>query len=152
MARTKGHVGMLNDGAWHPKDGAEFLTCSIDGSVRLWNAYNLRQHKKIIKPRSIQGKKCEPTCVTYSRDGNMITVGCDDGSIQLWDHRKPLVNVALQNRNCHQAGSAISSIVYSYDNKLIASRGCDDTLKLWDIRNFKDSLHSFNDLYNRFSM
>lgn len=153
MARTKGHCGMLNDGCWHPKDYEEFLTCSIDGSVRLWNIFKCKnQHKSIIKPRSAQGKKVEPTCCLYSRDGMYITVGCDDGSIQMWDHRKSFVNVALLNRNCHQASSAISSIVYSYDNKMLASRGCDDTLKLWDIRNFKTSLHSFTDLYNRYSM
>jgi WD40 repeat protein len=152
MARTKGHVGMLNEGTWHPKEREEFITCSIDGSVRLWNPFNVRQHRGIIKPRTAQGKKCEPTSIAYNRDGTTITVACDDGSIQVWDHRKSFVNVALQNRNCHQAQSAISSVVYSYDNKTLASRGCDDTLKLWDIRNFKQNLHAFTDLYNRFTM
>ncbi len=32
MARTKGHVGMLNDGCWHPKIKQNFITCSIDGT------------------------------------------------------------------------------------------------------------------------
>ena len=34
MARTKGHVGMLNDGCWKPKDRTQFITASIDGSIR----------------------------------------------------------------------------------------------------------------------
>jgi hypothetical protein len=35
MARTKGHVGMLNDGCWHPKIKQNFITCSIDGTY-IW--------------------------------------------------------------------------------------------------------------------
>ena len=87
MARTKGHVGMLNDGAWHPKEKSEFMTCSIDGSVRLWDINDAKKHFSIIKPRNAQGKKAEPTSCAYSRDGNFVGFGCDDGSIQLWDHR-----------------------------------------------------------------
>ena len=34
MAKTKGHVGMLNAGCWNPKDRTQFLTAAIDGSVR----------------------------------------------------------------------------------------------------------------------
>ena len=48
----KGHVGMLNDGCWHPKIKQEFMTCSIDGSVRLWDINDCKKHKSIIKPHS----------------------------------------------------------------------------------------------------
>jgi WD40 repeat protein len=143
---------MLNDGCWHPKDKDEFMTCSIDGSVRLWNAHNGKEHKKIIKPRSAQGKKAEPTCCAFNRDGTFIGVGCEDGSIQMWDHRKSFVNVSLLNRNCHAANMPITSIVYSYDNKCLASRSFDDTLKLWDLRNFKQALNTAGDLNNRIPM
>lgn len=150
MARTKGHCGALNDGCWSTKDRDEFVTCSIDGSMRLWNAYNGKQHKNIVKPRNAQGKKAEPTCCTYNRDASLVGCGCDDGSIQFWDKRKSFVNVSLLSRNCHQLGNPISSICFSYDNKLLASRGCDNTLRLWDIRNFKQYLFTSDDeLYNR---
>jgi WD40 repeat protein len=143
---------MLNYGTWHPKTKSEFMTCSIDGSVRIWDINDDKKHKSIIKPRNVQGKKAEPTTCTYSRDGNLIIYGCDDGSIQMWDHRKAFVNCTLMGRNCHQSNNFISSIACSYDNKILATRGGDDTLKTWDIRNFKQPLAIAKDLFNRFQM
>ena len=55
-------------------------------------------------------------------------------------------------RQCHTSNSFISSIEPSYDSKIIASRGGDDTLKTWDFRNLKKCLASANNLYNRFQM
>ena len=40
MARTKGHVGMLNAGCWNPRDRTQFLTASMDGSVRFVLCYS----------------------------------------------------------------------------------------------------------------
>jgi len=57
MASTKGHTAMLNQGAWHPKDRTEFMTCSNDGSVRLWDVNNRKKHKNIMKPKTVQGRK-----------------------------------------------------------------------------------------------
>jgi WD40 repeat protein len=122
MAKTKGHVGMLNDGCWNPKMKQEFMTCSIDGTIRIWDINKEKQHKSIIKPRNAQGKKAEPNSVTYSRDGNFLASGCDDGSIQMWDTRKPFINASHLARNCHMSNNYISSIVFSYDNKSIATR------------------------------
>lgn len=150
MAKTKGHAGALNDGCWHPRAKAEFITCSADGTVRTWDINRWRSHRGLMKPRSATGKKAEPSCCTYNRDGTLIIAGCEDGSILGWDPRKPFVNTALVVRECHMSNSYISSITYSYDNKIFASRGGDDTLKTWDMRNLKSSLAVAKDLYNRF--
>lgn len=40
MAQTKGHVASISGGQWHPKNAEEFLTSSIDGTVRIWNVAN----------------------------------------------------------------------------------------------------------------
>lgn len=152
MVKTKGHTGTLNDGCWHPKNKSIFMTCAIDGSVRLWDINDDKHHKSIVKPRNVQGKRAVPTTCSFSRDGNLIMCGCDDGSIQMWDPRKPFISTALLGRQCHQAGSDISSIVCSYDSKIVVTRGGDDTLKTWDMRNLKKSLNVASDLFNRFPM
>lgn len=153
MAKTKGHVGTLNDGCWHPKNKSLFMTCSIDGTIRLWDINDDKKQKSLIKPRNIQGKKAVPTTCIFSRDGNMTMAGCEDGSIQMWDNRKTYAQtVAVLGRNCHQSMSDITSICVSYDSKILASRGSDDTLKTWDMRNLKQSLAVAKDLFNRFPM
>lgn len=152
MAKTKGHIGSLNDGCWHPKNKSEFLTCSIDGSVRIWDINDDKKHKNIVKPRNVQGKKTVPTTCAFSKDGNLIMCGCADGSIQMWDQRKKFINVTLLGRDCHMANSGITSIVCAYDSKTLATRGGDDTLKTWDMRNLKKNLATADNLYNRFPM
>ncbi|PRD21945.1 UNVERIFIED_CONTAM: wdr70 [Trichonephila clavipes] len=152
MARTKGHIAMLNDGCWHPRIKEEFLTCSNDGSLRIWLMDEKAEHKHVIKPRQQGGLRAIPISCKYSRDGHLVAAACQDGSIQMWDHRKHFVNTCYLLRNAHEKGTDTSSLAFSYDNHYVASRGGDDTLKLWDLRNFKQPVHVADSLYNRFTM
>lgn len=52
-------------------------------------------------------------------------------------------------RNAHQNGTETTSIAFAYLGNYIASRGSDDTLKLWDVRQPKTCVHEKNDLFNR---
>ncbi|XP_060086401.1 WD repeat-containing protein 70-like [Ylistrum balloti] len=152
MANTKGHAAMLNSGCWHPKVREEFMTCSNDCTVRLWDvSMEGKKHKHCLKPRTQLGRKTIPTTCAYSKDGRWVATACQDGSIQIWDHNKSFVNVSLVNRNCHMNGSDTSCLCFSYCGKMLASRGGDDTLKTWDMRNFKKPLNVVNDLDNFFS-
>ena len=67
---------LLFKGCWDPRLKQEFMTCSMDGSCRIWDVNDSKKHKHIVKPRNQQGKKAEPTCCSYSRCGNLIMVGC----------------------------------------------------------------------------
>jgi WD40 repeat protein len=153
MAKTKGHTAMLNSGCWNPKVKQEFMTCSNDGTVRLWDINDEgKKHQSIIRFKNRQGRKTTPTTCCYSRDGTYVAAGLQDGAIQLWDRRKMFVNPAMTNRDCHQNGTDTSSLCFSYDNRVLASRGGDDTVKTWDIRKFKQPLAEAKGLYNQFSM
>jgi WD40 repeat protein len=37
MGNTKGHVAALTDGMWHPIERKNFITASLDGSIRFWD-------------------------------------------------------------------------------------------------------------------
>lgn len=152
MARTKGHCAMLNDGCWHPRNKEEFLTCSNDGSLRIWIMDDKAKQQNVIKPRQQGGLRAIPTSCRYDKNGKLVAAACQDGSIQMWDHRKHFVNTSLLVRNAHAKGSDISSIAFSYDNNSLASRGCDSTLKLWDLRNLKQPVNVATDLFNRYPM
>merc|ERR1712223_141931 len=153
VKRSKGHVGFLTSGSWHPKIKDEFLTASLDGSLRLWlTELNGRNSKACIKCKSASsGLKTIPTASSYSRDGLLVSAACQDGSIQMWDHRKSFVNTALHLKDAHQKSTDISSITFGYDNRHIATRNIgDETLKLWDIRAFRKAVNVANGLYSRF--
>lgn len=150
MARTKGHTASLNSGCWHPFTKEEYLTCSQDSTCRIWILYRPRGHKSLIKCRAQNGVKTIPTTCAYSREGAAVACGCIDGSIQMWDRRKNFVNPSLMLRGAHAQGNEISSLSFSYLGQMLASRSCDDTLKLWDLRAFKSPVFEANGLFSRY--
>ncbi|XP_066151399.1 gastrulation defective protein 1 homolog [Euwallacea fornicatus] len=150
MARTKGHTGTLLAGSFNPQLKEEFLTTSSDGTVRTWDFWGEgKQHKHIIKCRAQNGLKTSPTAISYHRDGKVVACGCNDGSIQLWDLRKVSVAPVSQVRKAHDPVE-ISSIVYSHVGDNLLTRSLDETLKLWDLRNLKQSVHSKGNLFARY--
>jgi len=154
---TKGHTGMCHSGLWNPKIREQFITCAIDGTVRLWDLKGEgKTQKALIRFKDKQGRRTIPTCCTYSPDGRWIAAGCQDGSIQIYDHSKmpggEFVNVAFKNMTAHQFGTDTSCLKFSYDGRTLASRGGDDTLKTWDMRNFKQPLNQVNGLFNKYAM
>ncbi|KAA0187433.1 hypothetical protein HAZT_HAZT009261 [Hyalella azteca] len=152
MGKTKGHVSGITDACWHPRDKEEFLTSARDGTCRIWHTSKPSCQKHVIKPRSAIGLKAKPTTCCYSHDGLTVACVCDDGSIQMWDHRKSYVNTIVNVRDCHTKGTNTSSICFSYDNKYYGTRGMDDTLKLWDIRKTRSAVFTATGLFNRFDM
>lgn len=149
MSKTKGHVGGLTSGCWNPTKREEFLTSSLDSTLRLWMIKSKEQNQ-VIKTRSQGGLKTSPTCCTFNRDGSLIAAGCIDGSIQMWDTRKMFVNTTYCIRDAHTKGSEISSINFSYLGNTLVTRSCDETMKLWDMRSLKSPLFTFNNLYSRY--
>ena len=71
-AKTKGHIAMLNAGCWNPWERTKFMTCSNDGSVRLWDSTDGTKHKAIMKPKQQSGVRAIPTACCYSHDGNWV--------------------------------------------------------------------------------
>ncbi|XP_071001799.1 WD repeat-containing protein 70-like, partial [Oncorhynchus clarkii lewisi] len=62
------------------------------------------------------------------------------------------VHTKFHCRQAHAPGTDTSCLTFSYDGTTLASRGGDDTLKTWDIRNFKKPLNVATGLSAFFSM
>ncbi|KAH7718760.1 Protein kinase domain containing protein [Aphelenchoides avenae] len=146
VSNTKGHTAAVNACCWHPLVKAEFLTCSDDGTLRIWSTDDYKEitrvinaQRKVIKTKNASGKKAIPTTCCYSRDGKLIAAGCDDGSIQIWKHGKIFVNTAYLNRKAHNG--PITGLQFSPNGERILSRSLDDTLKMFELKNFKEPLH-----------
>lgn len=150
QARTKGHTAGLLAGCWNPVKREEFMTTSADGTIRTWDFHEGGKcHKGIIKCRAQNGLRISPTACNINREGQVVACGCSDGSIQLWDLRRKSVAPSSQVRKAHLP-SEISSIRFSNIGDNLLTRSCDDTMKLWDVRNLKDCVNQIDDLYSRY--
>ncbi|KFM25767.1 WD repeat-containing protein 70 [Auxenochlorella protothecoides] len=172
---TKGHVAGCTGGQWHPVDKLTAMTCSSDGTVRVWDMDQLVQ-KTVIKPQLAKPGRVQVTAACYGSTGHVVAAGLMDGTIQLWDVRgkfgrsAAIEQVAVPSqqmvarqdwnyvssahkiiRSAHVAGSEITCLALSRDGHQLISRGGDDTLKAWDTRSLKQPLAVFEDLDTTFA-
>lgn len=153
MTHTTGHVHPITRAAWNPADSSSFASCSQDATVRFWNLENYKKHKEIIKMKTDKGLACKPLCMAFDDNGQNIAIALDDGTLQLFPTKGPYLKPTIRINDAHAPNTDTShiSFVPGNDGKLLASRGGDDTMKIWDIRNTKSALASFPMLSNRFS-
>ena len=98
MKQTKGHVGIVTDLVWHPKDQASFLTGSIDGSVRVWHldgkqTFGNLISNHVLKARNDRGIRVGVSSVAYSpsaatSSSSLIAATCENGSLLVWRSRE----------------------------------------------------------------
>jgi WD repeat-containing protein 70 len=159
MNRTKGHKSLLNDACWNPQLNAnEIMTCADDCTIRLWSLNKRDQQLHVIRTKGESGRDVRTTTCTYSQsvyhdeNSNLIAAGCENGSILIWDRRRSFVHVTFKCYNAHLSDESITSLKWSYDTQVLASRSTDHTLKLWDMRKFDKPLFVSEHLPNHFSM
>ncbi|KAM6565022.1 hypothetical protein CsatB_025020 [Cannabis sativa] len=150
LKNTKGHITGLTWGEWHPKTKETILTSSEDGSLRIWDVNNFTSQKQVIKPRLARPARVPVTTCTWDREGKCIAGGIGDGSIQIWNLKpgwgsRPDIYVEKSHTD------DITSLKFSSDGRTLLSRSCDDSLKVWDLRQMKAPLKVFNDLPNHYA-
>uniref|UniRef100_F1KX58 Gastrulation defective protein 1 n=1 Tax=Ascaris suum TaxID=6253 RepID=F1KX58_ASCSU len=145
LSNTKGHTGPVNACCWHPLTKTEFLSCADDGTLRIWSLDDYKEitrcinkQRKVIKTKTAGGKRAIPTTCAYSADGKLVAAGCNDGSIHVWKHGHLYVNTVYMNRRAHSA--PLTSIRFSPNGLQLLSRSLDGTLKLWELKSFKEPL------------
>ncbi|CDS07878.1 hypothetical protein LRAMOSA01827 [Lichtheimia ramosa] len=143
MRNTDGHVAALTGGVWHPNDRQFFATSSQDGTLRIWDVDRRRKQKSVIAYKSRErGGRSAATALTYSHDGKLIAGAFQDGTINLWGADGPFVRASISIPEAHMKQTETSSLVFSRDNHTLVSRGGDDSVKLWDIRNAKKPVNT----------
>jgi WD40 repeat protein len=153
MHNTKGHVSEVTTGTWHPTDRNVCVTASTDSTLRIWDINNPRSQKDVIVHKSKaagSAGRTRMTAVTWASPmqggSNVLVSAALDGSLVMWSGDGPYTRPTAEVRDAHTPNTWTSGLDVSADGRLIVTRGGDDTIKLWDIRKFKQPVNTASHL------
>jgi hypothetical protein len=116
----------------------EFVTCSHDKTIMIWDAPSYRC-RSVLK-----GHALGVWSVQYDRPTGTKLISCSpDKSAKIWDIKSGKCTVTLNGHEhfCYKA-------VFDNDAAFVASVGADKVLNYWDLRNTAKPLFSFSDSPN----
>jgi WD40 repeat protein len=146
---TKGHTSEVTSGAWHPTNRDRFVTAGTDSTVRIWDVNKRFKQEEVIVHKSRVAGSAGMTRMTAiawgsaAEGGSSVLVAAAlDGSLVMWSGEGPYHRPAGEIRDAHVKNTWTSGLDISSDGRLVITRGGDDTIKLWDTRNFKKPVNT----------
>jgi WD40 repeat protein len=127
--KFEGHTRALT-GVIHLPGGHQMMTCSYDGSLRVWDLQNGKQIGN-----DWRDGESDINTTALSPDGKTVASGSDDRAVRLWDVETGKV---LAKWTGH--GRRTSSLCWSRDGGLVASGSSDGTTTVWDVESGKTVL------------
>jgi len=118
----QGHTSEVR-GIVHLPDGRRIITCSVDGSLRLWDLESGAQIGEDWRDESY-----EVWSIALSPDGKTIASGGNDNKVKLWDVETTRV---IANWAGHR--KMVCSLCWSADGKRVASGSWDGRSRIWDV-------------------
>ena len=135
LSQTKGHVAEVSGAGWLGLD--QVASASMDSTIRTWRLTGSELMQcAVIKAKKQDGHRCPLTCLTVPGGGasSNLWVGGLDGSLQSFDPRTPRPPCQLIPA-AHEAENVISCVTLAADGHTLASRSCDGSLRVFDVRN-----------------
>jgi WD40 repeat protein len=130
----RGHTDWVG-GIVHLPGGRRIITCSSDGSLRLWD---LESGTRIGKGwRDDEAKKAGVYAIALSPNGKTVVSGSDDGKVKLWD---------IETRKVIQRWTGytddVRSVCWSAGGKRVVSGSLDGTARIWNAKTGEEILES----------
>lgn len=147
MHNTKGHVGEVATGTWHPTDANMCVTAGSDSTLRIWDINYKRSQKDIIVFKSkVPGTagRSRMTAVAWGAGAqggsNVLVAAALDGTLAMYSGNGPFHRPTAEVNRAHKPDTWTGGIDISSDGRMVVTRGGDGLIKLWDIRKFKEPL------------
>src|SRR5882757_4944640 len=121
--KFEGHTELVN-GVIHLPGGQRIMTCSSDGSLRIWNLKSGEQIGSDLRDGE-SGVKA----IALSPDGKQVASGNDDGAVKLWDIDTGKVITKWTGHTSH-----IKSVRWNRDGRRVLSGSNDGSARVWDVK------------------
>jgi len=127
---------MVVTGAVHLPDGRRIITCSYDGSLRLWNLQSGVQIGNDWRDDDDDGggggggdkRDAEVLSIALSPNGKTVASGSLDGKVRLWDVE---MNKVVAKWTGHT--ETTRTLRWSIDGERVVSGSNDGTIRVWDV-------------------
>ncbi|KAG2047278.1 WD40 repeat-like protein [Suillus hirtellus] len=120
--KFEGHTSFVW-GVTHLPGGQQIITCSLDGSLRVWN---LKSGKQIGE--DWRDGEAGVYCIALSPDGKKVVSGSEDGGVRLWDIDTCKVIAKWMGHT-----GRVLSVCWSRDGQRVLSGSDDGTARQWDV-------------------
>ncbi|KAG2335686.1 WD40 repeat-like protein [Suillus weaverae] len=121
----RGHTKRVR-GVAHLPDGQRIITCSYDGSLRLWD---LESGAQIGNEWRDEGDEVGIRTMALSPNGKTVASGSQDGAVRLWDVEMRKVVVKWKGHS-----EFVTSVCWSPDGERVVSGFWDGKARVWDVK------------------
>jgi WD40 repeat protein len=156
VAFSRGHISTVTSGYWHPTDENILITSSMDSTIRIWDVNSgpfgieaQLANLKCIRCKNSKGLKTGVFRCKVSPDATLIAAACEDGSFQMFSAKNQYSRPVHEYRR--NQGAEITDMQFFKDSHRFVSRATDNTMRLFDLRNFKAPVYTWYDLLNNSS-
>ncbi|KKA03678.1 Transcription initiation factor TFIID subunit 5 [Hanseniaspora uvarum DSM 2768] len=126
-----GHISDVSCVEWHTKNSKYLFSGSLDKTVRMWDISDGSCVRIFVNAAVIT---TGVTAIKCSNDGKTLIIGCEDGSLSVWDIRSSKLLKIMKGHG----RNSILSLTLDYDDEILMSSGFDNSVRVWDLKN--DSL------------
>ena len=149
---TKGHTAGTTDCCFDRVQDHICYTSSMDGTVRVWDInsrpFGIEKQltcKTIVKCKKANGQRAEVNRFLTDSEG-MIIAMCEGGAIKVFSDKSYYGKPELE-----LGGERLSTVTHAefiQSPVTFATRELDNTVKLYDLRKFKEPVNVYEDLRN----
>ena len=142
--RLRGHQKEGYGLSWNPNLNGYLLSASDDHTICLWDINATPKEHKVIDAKTIfTGHTAVVEDVAWHLlHESLFGSVADDMKLMIWDTRSAAHNKPSHTVDAHTA--EVNCLSFNpYSEFILASGSADKTVALWDLRNLKLKLHSF---------